>query len=110
MLPPPRGRYLQIMDPDGMESYARGQEIIIRWNAVGAGFKRGDTVQIDFTADDGRSWQPVPGAAAVSYDAHSFTWSQPALPEGNTYRIRLRAVGHACKAAISRKNFAIRKD
>jgi hypothetical protein len=101
------GRHLQILVPGGCEQYGQDADIIIRWNAAGAGFTGGEQVRLDYSADQGATWQGIPGAQARPYNSRLFIWENPSLPTGTQYRVRVTSLAEPGVSDASRRNFAI---
>lgn len=93
------GSVLAAKSPDGRQislRMPRGGEVIqadhpIAWLSPGQGWQDGDTVTIDYSTDDGATWQTV--AAAVPARAETgdmaFRWDTAALPDRPFYRVRI---------------------
>lgn len=101
------GRALQMLSPKGCEMIDVDSDITIRWNASGTGFQEGEVVRLDYSADGGRSWLPVPGAEAQPFDSRLFLWENPGLPPGSQYRTRVVSVSAPSVSSASGRNFTV---
>jgi CSLREA domain-containing protein len=97
------GRHLQVLSPKGCEVIDTNSRITVRWNAAGAGFAVDEEVRLDYSADGGNSWQPIPGAESIPCKSRTFDWDATALPAGSHYRVRVTSLAdHAVNDASDR--------
>ena len=75
--------------PNGGEVYEPGNTVPILWTANGADWASGDTVTLEYSIDSGASWNPIPGAAGLAYNAGSYDWNTTGLPASSHYRVRV---------------------
>ena len=101
------GRNLQVFLPDAMEFYDHGDAITIRWNAAGTAFAPEEQVRLEYSGDSGVTWQTIPGAEAVAYNATAFTWQDHGLPVGDHYRVRVVSLADPSVASMSRLDFRV---
>ncbi len=86
------GRRLQIFQPKSCEIMQRCSDLVIRWSATGMGYAPDEKVKIEYSADSGRHWEPIPGAEALPYNGRFFTWSTCPLPAGSGYLLRVTSL------------------
>ena len=103
------GRKIQIFSPNGCEVMdTLLDDIVIRWNAQGTGFRPDDLVKLEYSADSGASWSPIPGAEALPYNGRAFVWEAgSSISCGASYRIRVSLLADPSVKSQSRTNFTI---
>lgn len=101
------GRRLQIFQPKGCEIMQRGSDLVIRWNATGIGFAPSEKVKLEYSANNGRDWHPIPGAEALPYNGRVFTWNGCPLPAGSDYRLRVTSLVDPSASDVISKDFTI---
>ena len=101
------GRALQMLSPKGCEVIDADNDITIRWNASGTSFQEGEMVRLDYSADGGRSWLPVPDARGHPFNGRLFVWEHPGLLAGSEYRMRVVSVADPSVSSISGRNFTV---
>jgi hypothetical protein len=79
---------LEISYPLGGEGFRPGETQTIRWNAISTG----NTFNIDYSSDNGSSWQSI--ATALPATQTYYNWTVPALTSGN------------CKIRVSRNGIS----
>lgn len=89
------GMVLEVMTPNGGESYVSDSPISMRWNAIGPDWKPGDTVRIEFSSDDGSTWTLIPGAGCLAYNTGLFNWMPAGVPGSSACRVRVVRNGDA---------------
>jgi hypothetical protein len=50
-------------------------QIALAWTPGGQGWGTSDTVRLEYSADGGQRWSPIPNAAALPYGLGEFTWT-----------------------------------
>jgi|GEM_PF-1315561 len=101
------GRALQMLSPKGCEVIDEDSDITIRWNASGTGFQEGELVNLEYSADGGDSWLPVPGAEARPFNGRLFLWENPSLLPGSHYRTRIVSVSDPSISSASGRDFTV---
>ena len=88
------GRQIQLFSPKGCEVIdSLETDITIRWNAQGMDFTDDDLVKLEYSADSGISWSPIPGAEALPYNGMAFVWEAgSSIACGKHYRIRVTSL------------------
>lgn len=84
-------RTISIISPDGGESYEAGAAILITFDTSGD-WLASDKIKIEYRTDTNSPWRPIPGAASLPYDQHSFSWPTTGLPGSYNYCIRISAL------------------
>jgi len=101
------GRKLQIASPAGCEVIDLGTDLTIRWNATGTDFAPDEKVMLEYSDDSGATWQAVPGAEQLDYDAGLFEWLSPSLAAGAGYRVRVTSLSDPQVSASPRTDFTV---
>ncbi len=101
------GKQIQLFSPSGCEVIELGRMETVRWNAAGNGFGSNETVRIDYSLDDGSTWQPLPGAGALPWHACSFAWDTTGYPASRSYRLRLVSSEEPHASSTSRRAFSV---
>lgn len=104
---PETGRHVQIISPHGCEVIPDSGDMVIRWNATGSGFAAGETVKLEYSADGGATWLPVPGAEARPYNGRMFIWESHGLPGGSRYRVRVVSLADPAVHDASDRDFTV---
>lgn len=107
MLGTESGRKIQVFQPKGCEIIGMGDDMFIRWNAVGTGFDSDECVGLDYSDDGGISFYPIPGAEELPYNGCSFVWENCPLPAGTQYRIRVACLSDPNVFHYSEREFTI---
>jgi parallel beta-helix repeat protein/predicted outer membrane repeat protein len=101
------GRHLQILSPKGCEVIDCEADITVRWNAAGSGFDGGEQVKLEYSADGGESWLPIPGAENRPYNGRLFIWENPGLTPGTQCRVRVTSLADPSVSDVSAHDFTI---
>jgi len=101
------GKQMQLLAPSGCEVVGLGQTQPVRWNAAGSGFGSDETVRIDYSIDDGSTWQPLPDGEALPWRAGAFAWDTSRFPASRFYRLRLTSSEQPVASARSRRTFSV---
>jgi hypothetical protein len=107
LLPEETHRDLQMSTPNGLEMFDLGGNIQIRWNASGTDFAANEQVKLEYSADSGQSWLPIPGADALPCRAGLFTWTNIPLAAGSHYRIRVTSLTVPTVQDASDRDFTV---
>jgi hypothetical protein len=103
------GLTIQVFSPNGCEVMdSLLDDIVVRWNAQGTGFSPDDLVKLEYSADGGASWSPIPGAEALPYNERAFVWEAgSSIPCGASYRVRVSLLADPSVTSQSRTDFTI---
>ncbi|MBN2128103.1 MAG: right-handed parallel beta-helix repeat-containing protein, partial [Sedimentisphaerales bacterium] len=101
------GRALQMLSPKGCEVIEADSDVTIRWNASGTDFQEGEVVRLEYSADGGESWLPVPGAEVRPFNGRLFFWENPGLATGSRYRTRVISVSDPSVSSASGRDFRV---
>ncbi|MDM8005960.1 MAG: C25 family cysteine peptidase [Phycisphaerae bacterium] len=101
------GRHLQIISPNGCEILPDNGDMLIRWNASGTGFSADEMVKLQYSADGGTTWLPVPGAQERPFNSRIFIWEGHQLPAGTRYRVRVVSLSSPTVYDSSTRDFTI---
>jgi subtilisin family serine protease len=75
-------RHFTITAPNDGQMYEVNQTVPIRWTAWGTDWLPGDLARLEYSFDDGASWQVVQGGAYVPYNQGLLNWNTTGLPGG----------------------------
>lgn len=93
-VPPTSPRGLQLISPNGGESFAAGAQVKIRFTATG-GWIESDRIKIEYCTGLDAVWRQVAGAQSLDYDSESFTWNTANLPGSHGYLVRISTLDEA---------------
>jgi len=83
----PAGRQIKLNAPIASQIF-RGSTPVI-WLASGSAYASTDTLRLELSSDDGRSWRPVPNAAHLPYQQGRWGWDTSLHPDTTAARLRL---------------------
>ena len=81
---------LKVVKPNGGESFYAGSDSLITWS----GISESDTVQIDYTIDNGTTWKEITDKAS----GLEYLWKNIPLPESNRCKVRIKQPNGKSKA------------
>jgi hypothetical protein len=65
-------RLLTVTAPNGGEGFEAGITAAITWTAIGTDWQPSDKVKLEYSANGGTVWSPIPGAESLAYNLGSF--------------------------------------
>jgi len=80
---------------------------LITWQMLGDGWGPGDTLLAEFSDDGGLTWNIIPGADALAYDAFLYSWDIHETPAGTEYIVRLTSNEDATTTVAMESMFTI---
>jgi parallel beta-helix repeat protein len=69
----------------------RGTTQLVQWTWTGAGGQPDDTVRLEYSADSGTTWGPIPGAESIPCQVGAYVWDISELTTGTRYKVRVTA-------------------
>jgi len=85
--PPPNGMSVQVLAPNGGESFYQTQTTTVMWTAHS---DAGGTLTCDVVATDGTSTVPIASAVSIANDGTgSADWSLTSVPPGFAYKVKV---------------------
>jgi len=100
-------RDLHLSSPEGCEVLELGTDLTIRWNASGTDFNPDEKVKLEYSADSGQTWHPIPGAQALPYNGRFFIWENCPLSSGFNYRVRVSSLTDLTINDMSSRDFTV---
>lgn len=104
------GRSLSIFDPNGGEWYEPGSSVPITWASAGGDWQTDDKVRLEYSVDDGGTWNPIIGASDLAYSSGSFGWNTTGISPSNLYRVQVTWNGSDGVRDASDNTFVIAAD
>ena len=101
---------LSLVKPNGGEWYEPGDPVLIEWSAVGGSWASDDTIRLEYSMDEGSTWNPITGAEELSFSAGNFTWDSTGYPTSDHYRVRVISNQDSSANDASDSNFRIEVD
>lgn len=92
---------LEVLTPSSKEGLLSGSLYDITWSTSVTG-----NLRIDYSVNNGSTWQAIPGASSVSAGAGKYTWTVPNTAS-DACLIRIIDLANPSVAAVSREAFRI---
>ena len=100
---PAASRHLDLL----LSSTTFSGPIDLQWRLLGNGWLATDLLRLEFSSDDGATWQTMSGAAQVRADSLRFYWNTYGVANGYGYRMRAVLVSSSLLVGSPSGYFAI---